>query len=144
MLAVSFDPCPFALLLAPSRYGDEQHLEEALDRIFRIGKQGGLPRRLAPLLKGLREVVEDGAYTLVLEFESKLTPEQWEERQPKIQSFFGPGKMHRMHRIDPSRRHLIACPVAAHPALACIPDFVGGCRVLGLLASHKICSLYCS
>jgi len=73
------------------RYGDEQHLEEALDRIFRIGKQGGLPRRLAPLLKGLREVVEDGAYTLVLEFEAKLTPEQWEERQPKIQSFFGPG-----------------------------------------------------
>jgi hypothetical protein len=67
-------------------------LEEALDRIFRIGKQGGLPRRLVPVLKGLREVVEDGAYTLVLEFEAKLTPEQWEERQPKIQSFFGPGK----------------------------------------------------
>ncbi len=33
----------------------------------------------------------DGAYTLVLEFSSTLEMAQWEERQPKIESFFGPG-----------------------------------------------------
>lgn len=78
--------------LAGCSYGDEQHLEEALDKIFRFGKQGGLPRRLCPTLVGLREEVMDGAYTLVLEFEAKLEEAQWQERQPKIQSFFGPGE----------------------------------------------------
>ncbi len=39
----------------------------------------------------MREEVTDGAYTLVLEFESKLEPEKWIERQAKFQSFFGPG-----------------------------------------------------
>lgn len=73
------------------RYGDEQHLDEALKRIFRIGRQGGISRKQAPLLIGLREEVLDGAYTLVLEFESKLEMDKWEEFQPKIQSFFGPG-----------------------------------------------------
>ena len=66
-------------------------MEEALDKVFRVGKQGGLPRRLCPRLTGLREEVQEGAYTLVLEFESKLEEPQWQERQPKIQSFFGPG-----------------------------------------------------
>jgi hypothetical protein len=31
------------------RYGDEQHLDEALTRIFQFGRQKGIPRRcLAP------------------------------------------------------------------------------------------------
>lgn len=37
--------------------------------------------------------VLQGAYTLTLEFESKLELSQWEERLPKIQSFFGPGEL---------------------------------------------------
>jgi hypothetical protein len=37
-------------------------------------------------------VVLQGAYTLTLEFESKLEFSQWEDRLPKIQSFFGPGE----------------------------------------------------
>jgi hypothetical protein len=64
-----------------------------LDKIFRFGKQGGLPKRLCPTLVGLREEVMEGAYTLVLEFEAKMEEGQWQERQPKIQSFFGPGEM---------------------------------------------------
>ena len=28
------------------RYGDEQHLDEALTRIFQFGRQQGIPRRL--------------------------------------------------------------------------------------------------
>ena len=31
----------------------------------RFGQQGGIPRRLTPILTGLREEVEDGKYTLV-------------------------------------------------------------------------------
>ena len=30
-------------------------------------------------------------YTLVLEFETKLELEKWEQRRDKIESFFGPG-----------------------------------------------------
>lgn len=34
----------------------------------------------------------DGAYTLVMEFESqKMTREEWEKFQPKFDTFFGPG-----------------------------------------------------
>jgi hypothetical protein len=73
------------------RYGDEQHLDEALDKIFRFGKSGGLPRKDTPRLVALREVVVDGAYTLSLDFESKAPMEVWEKYQPKFQSFFGPG-----------------------------------------------------
>jgi hypothetical protein len=76
------------------RYGDEQHLDEALNRVFRFGRSGGLPRRLCPVLTGLREEVRGGAYTLVLEFSTKkelMTDAMWEERADKFQSFFGPG-----------------------------------------------------
>lgn len=73
------------------RYGDEQHLEEALERIFKFGRSGGIPRRLSPVLTGLREEAREGAYTLVLEFSSQLSDEQWAERQEKFQTFFGPG-----------------------------------------------------
>ncbi|EFJ39742.1 hypothetical protein VOLCADRAFT_108512 [Volvox carteri f. nagariensis] len=74
------------------RYGDEQHLEEALDRIFKPNRPGGIARKLLPVLTGIREEVsEEGAYTLVLEFSSSLDTDKWEVFRPKIQSFFGPG-----------------------------------------------------
>lgn len=73
------------------RYGDEKHLDEALDKIWKFGRQGNPPKKMCPTLKGLREEVVDGAYCLTLEFESKLELSIWEDRQPKIQSFFGPG-----------------------------------------------------
>lgn len=47
------------------RYGDEQHLDEALNRIFMLGRPNGIPRRLCPKLDGVREEVTDGQYTLV-------------------------------------------------------------------------------
>jgi hypothetical protein len=75
------------------RYGDEQHLEEALERIFMIGRPQGLPRRQCPRLKGLREEVVDGSYALILEFENRnmMTEAQWAEREAKFGTFFGPG-----------------------------------------------------
>ncbi|CBI16853.3 hypothetical protein VitviT2T_021930 [Vitis vinifera] len=75
------------------RYGDEQHLEEALKRIFQYGLGGGIPRRSAPTLQMIREeVTEDGKYCLVLVFEAKaLQLSDFEKRQAKFASFFGPG-----------------------------------------------------
>ena len=74
------------------RYGDEQHLDEALKRIFLIGRPGGIPRRACPRLTGIREEVNGGNYSLVLEFDSpKCSTEVWNERLTKFQSFFGPG-----------------------------------------------------
>eukprot|EP00892_Ulva_mutabilis_P009835 jgi/Ulvmu1/7223/UM035_0009.1 len=75
------------------RYGDEQHLEEALERVFMIGRPTGIPRRQCPRLEGLREEVTDGNYTLVMEFlnRNNLSEEQWLERENKFASFFGPG-----------------------------------------------------
>ncbi|KAM5580990.1 hypothetical protein ABKV19_010280 [Rosa sericea] len=39
------------------RYGDEQHLDEALKRIFQYGQGGGIARRSAPVLQRIREEV---------------------------------------------------------------------------------------
>lgn len=69
-------------------------MDEALSRIFRFGQAGGIPRRLCPILKGLREEVRDGRYALVLEFETnkdQMTDDMWDSRQEKLQAFFGPG-----------------------------------------------------
>jgi hypothetical protein len=50
--------CPVCLSPPQLSYGDEQHLDEALDKIFRFGKGGGVPRKNAPKLFGaLRAVV---------------------------------------------------------------------------------------
>lgn len=73
------------------RYGDEQHLDEALLRIFRINKAGGIRRNQAPVLMRLREEVVEGKYALVLGFDSKLPFTEWETRASKFESFFGPG-----------------------------------------------------
>ncbi|CAN1126121.1 Thylakoid membrane protein slr0575 [Linum perenne] len=74
------------------RYGDEQHLEEALKRIFQYGQGGGIPRRSAPILQMIREEVTDaGKYSLVMVFEAKaLELSDFERRQAKFSSFFGP------------------------------------------------------
>uniref|UniRef100_F6I325 Uncharacterized protein n=1 Tax=Vitis vinifera TaxID=29760 RepID=F6I325_VITVI len=39
------------------RYGDEQHLEEALKRIFQYGLGGGILRRSVPTVQMIREEV---------------------------------------------------------------------------------------
>lgn len=67
-------------------------MEEALERIFRVGKPGGIPRRSVPVLTQIREETTEGFYTLVLVFKSEeLEYAQWTERESKLTSFFGPG-----------------------------------------------------
>ena len=100
---------PTCTLSCPAcRYGDEQHLDEALKRVFLIGRPKGLSKRQCPRLKGLREELVDGNYALALEFESKnkMTAEQWTEREDKFGTFFGPGitaKVRRNHALAHSK-----------------------------------------
>ncbi len=68
------------------RYGQEAHLDESLAK---IGLSPTDEER--PELIGLHEKSTNGAYTLVLEFYSPLISlEQWQEKQTKIEKFFGP------------------------------------------------------
>jgi len=75
------------------RFGDEQHLDEALEKLFTFNRPMGIPRRLSPTLVGLREEVRGGKYTLVMEFtaKDKLLEEEWTKRTQKFTTFFGPG-----------------------------------------------------
>jgi hypothetical protein len=68
------------------RYGQDAHLDVALSH---LGLSPNDDQR--PVLTGLRETTTDGAYTLVLEFDSPLVPfETWQQKQEKMTSFFGP------------------------------------------------------
>jgi hypothetical protein len=69
------------------RYGQRAHLDSSLSHL------GLSPTdEECPVLVGVQEVETEGAYTLVLEFESPLIPfEVWQEKQAKIAGFFGPG-----------------------------------------------------
>jgi hypothetical protein len=75
------------------RYGDEQHLEEAIDRIFKLGRPDGIARNSAPKMTGISEQVIDGEYALVLEFKNddRVPMRQWANRADKFTTFFGPG-----------------------------------------------------
>ena len=69
------------------RYGQEVHLDDALERL------GLSPNDFErPELVGIREEMREGTYALVLEFNSPRMPlEKWQDKQPKIETFFGPG-----------------------------------------------------
>lgn len=68
------------------RYGQEAHLDEVLERL------GLAPNDEArPELVSVREEAMDGCYGLILTFDSpKLPFTTWQDKQPKIERFFGP------------------------------------------------------
>jgi hypothetical protein len=69
------------------RFGQEAHLDESLQR---LGLSPSDAER--PVLVGLRETAINDFYTLILEFESRFVAlEKWQEKQEKIEKFFGPG-----------------------------------------------------
>jgi hypothetical protein len=69
------------------RYGQQAHLDSSLES---LGLSPTDEER--PILIGLRETETNGAYTLVLEFESPLIPfETWQQKREKMEKFFGPG-----------------------------------------------------
>ena len=92
------------------RYGQTAHLDSSLESL----KLSPTDEE-RPLLVGLRETEVDGAYTLVLEFESPLISfETWQQKQEKIEKFFGPGIRVDLSQADESRVDvaLIAMPQA--------------------------------
>ncbi len=69
------------------RYGQEAHLDTTLSH---LGLSPMDEER--PVIKGLRETEIEGAYALILEFDSPLIPlELWQKKREKMTSFFGPG-----------------------------------------------------
>lgn len=67
-------------------YGQDVHLDRALEK---LGLSPTDDDR--PVLTGLREEEIDSAYALVLEFDSpKLPLATWQQKQEKIERYFGP------------------------------------------------------
>lgn len=67
-------------------YGQDAHLEKALSFL----KLGSTDNE-RPVVTGLRETEINGAYTLILEFDSPLVPiDVWQQKQEKMTTFFGP------------------------------------------------------
>jgi hypothetical protein len=69
------------------RYGQEAHLDSSLEY---LGLSPSDEER--PVLQGVREEAIDGAYALILEFDSPLIPfATWTAKQEKLNKFFGSG-----------------------------------------------------
>jgi hypothetical protein len=67
-------------------YGQNAHLDRALSFLGL-----GTTDEERPVVTGLRETEVNGAYTLVLEFDSPLVPISiWQQKQEKMLSYFGP------------------------------------------------------
>ena len=68
------------------RYGQEAHLDDALERIGLSPSDADRPE-----LIGIQEIETEGAYTLIMQFDSPfISLEKWQEKQEKITKFFGP------------------------------------------------------
>ncbi len=69
------------------RYGQPVHLDSSLES---LGLSPTDDER--PILLALREENRNGAYALILEFDSEYVHlETWEKKREKIENFFGPG-----------------------------------------------------
>lgn len=90
------------------RYGQEAHLDSSLES---LGLNPSDEER--PILDAIWEEAIDGAYALVLEFESSLIKfETWQQKRDKIERFFGPGLRVELKELSDDRvdLFLIATP----------------------------------
>lgn len=93
------------------RYGQEAHLDDALER---LGLSPTDEER--PILTAIKEIEIDGQYTLVLQFQTPLISQDvWEEKMDKITKFFGPGIIAKILKFEDSfiDLALIASPQSA-------------------------------
>lgn len=82
------------------RYGQQAHLDDALER---LGLSPTDEER--PLLQGVKETEVAGSYALILEFDSPfISLETWQQKQEKIEKFFGPGI--RVELTQPSEKYI--------------------------------------
>jgi len=69
------------------RYGQDAHLDSTMNA---LGLSPTDEER--PEITSLREIDNDGAYALILEFYSpEISIDVWQEKQEKMTKFFGPG-----------------------------------------------------
>ncbi len=96
------------------RYGQPAHLDSSLEAL------GLSPTdEECPILTGIRESSTDGAYTLVLEFDTPMIAlETWQQKQEKLTKFFGPGVQVALTPLPDDRIEvaLITTPEASVPA----------------------------
>jgi len=96
------------------RYGQPAHLDSSLEA---LGLSPTDEER--PELIGIREGATDGAYTLVLEFDSPMiSADVWQQKQEKLTTFFGPGVNVTLNPLPDDRIEvaLIASPQTSVPA----------------------------
>lgn len=80
-------------------YGQVAHLDRALAYLGL-----GSSNEQLPLVLGIRETSTEGAYTVVLEFESPEVPfESWQEKQQKMEKYFGPNIKVELTQPDTNR-----------------------------------------
>jgi hypothetical protein len=89
------------------RYGQEAHLDEALQR---LGLSPTDEER--PVLTTIQETTDEGHYALVLAFDSPLiTFATWQEKREKIEKFFGPGIVARLENPEDNKVNLVLTAV---------------------------------
>lgn len=78
------------------RYGQDAHLDSSLKSL------GLAPNNQeAAKLTGIRETKTDGAYTLVLEFDSPfISFDTWAQKQEKMEKFFGPNVRVKLNHLQ--------------------------------------------
>ncbi|MDJ0719153.1 MAG: DUF2854 domain-containing protein [Prochloraceae cyanobacterium] len=84
------------------RYGQDVHLDESLQKV------GLAPtEEERPVLTTISETETDGAYTLILGFHSPLLSlEAWQNRQEKLEKYFGPDIKIDLAQPEEERIHL--------------------------------------
>lgn len=83
-------------------YGQNGHLDRALSFLGLGAKDDD-----RPVITGLRETENNGAYSLILEFDSPLVPiDVWQHKQEKMINYFGPGVEVNVTEIAPNRIEL--------------------------------------
>jgi hypothetical protein len=95
------------------RYGQRAHLDTSL-KALKLSPTD----EECPILKSIREEETDGAYTLVLQFESPFFPAQaWKDKEQKLTGFFGPGVRVEVNALNDELVEvaLIATPETSEP-----------------------------
>ncbi|ARV61513.1 hypothetical protein BZZ01_25345 [Nostocales cyanobacterium HT-58-2] len=83
-------------------YGQDAHFDKALAFLGLGSTDDDMP-----IVTGLRETEIDGAYALILEFDSPSVPiEVWQQKQEKMTSFFSPGVEVKVTQADSDKIEL--------------------------------------
>jgi Protein of unknown function (DUF2854) len=101
------------------RYGQRAHLDSSLSH---LGLSPSDEER--PLLTAVRETEVEGAYALILDFESPLIDfATWQKKQDKMTQFFGPGLRVDLKQLaeEEIELALISTPEAVSPEAASSP-----------------------